>query len=335
MLRSLLSLALCFILCASCEHKAKTPSSVIFDGMMDLNDLYTLYLLSRSPQANLIGVTVCSSDANYLDQAGTRAKSILSLAKKPTIPVANLPSSTFCSSSILPENWAHPVENFADFNLEPSASAPLNISGSELMYNLLTTSTSKVTLFCCGSLNNVANVISSHPSLSSKIEKIVFLAGSLHSTEAITLPSNPHWEQASSYNVYLDPCAAQIVLASGIPITLIPLSVVTFTENNQLIFNQYAPTADNPGASFVLNALKSHFNSNYILGFCTFWDAIGMMSIIEPKALSIKKAFVNILTEGLHDFGHIIETPEGYPVDLCISVDSDFFYKTLFNMINK
>lgn len=341
MLRSLLSLVLCLSLLSSCDHKPKAPPSVIFDGIMDINDLYTLYLLSRSTKTNLIGATVSASDSHYLDQAGYRTKSILYLAQKPTIPVASLPNTTFCGASTLPADWTIPADNFSDFNLPQSPIPPLSMTGSELMHNLLTTSKTKVTFFCCGSLSNIANLISTYPSSLAKIERIIFLAGSLHSKESITLPSNPHWQQASSYNIYIDPCAAKIVLASGIPITLIPLSVVTLTDNNQKIFDKYATIPQNPGATFVLNAIKSHFNPNSILGFCTFWDAIGMMSLIEPRILSLEKTFINILTEGLQNFGHIIEVPtnssftEGYPVDLCTSIDPDLFYQTLFNMINE
>ena len=340
MLRSLLCLMLCLSLFSSCERKTKTPHSVIFDGFMDVNDLYTLYLLSRSPKVNLIGVTVSGSNDYYFNQAGNHVKSVLDLAQKSTIPVSSLPSTTFCSASTLPANWSKPVDNFADFNLPQSPVSPLNITGSELMYNLLTESKDKVTVFCCGTLNNLANLISTYPSLLSKIERIIILSGDLHTTEEITLPSNPHFEQASSYNIYIDPCAARIVLASGIPITLIPLSVVTLVSNNQRIFDKYAHPPQNSGATFVLNALKSHFNSNSILSFSTFWDAIGMMILIEPKIVSLKKTSINFLTEG-DDSGHIIEIGKdsvykiGFLVDLCISIDPDLFYKTLFNMVNE
>ena len=194
MLRIALPLILILSLCNSCSLKKEPPSkmALIFDADVDVNDLYTLYLLSRSPQVQLMGVTISGAHNYYFDQAGSHVESVLDLAHKNAIPVSSLPSTTFCSSPLNPA-WINLGDDFSKYHLPVSSNKPLNTTGTELMRHLLEASSEKVSILCCGPLNNVANLITTYPQLLSKIEKIVVLAGSLHTLETLTLPRDPYW----------------------------------------------------------------------------------------------------------------------------------------------
>ena len=74
-----------------------------------------------------------------------------------------------------------------------------------------------VTLCTLGPLTNVAMALVKAPDIAARVREIVMMAGAYFEVGNIT--------PAAEFNVYVDPEAADVVLQSGIPITMIPLDV--------------------------------------------------------------------------------------------------------------
>jgi inosine-uridine nucleoside N-ribohydrolase len=74
-----------------------------------------------------------------------------------------------------------------------------------------------VTLCTLGPLTNVAMALVKAPDIAPRIREIIMMAGAYFEVGNIT--------PAAEFNVYVDPEAADVVLTSGIPITMIPLDV--------------------------------------------------------------------------------------------------------------
>jgi purine nucleosidase len=72
-----------------------------------------------------------------------------------------------------------------------------------------------VTLCTLGPLTNVALAIVREPRVASRIARIVAMGGGFFEGGNVT--------PAAEFNIYVDPHAARIVFAAGIPITLLPL----------------------------------------------------------------------------------------------------------------
>ncbi len=85
---------------------------------------------------------------------------------------------------------------------------PEDIDAVELMRSLLAASEEKVVLLAIAPLTNVARLLMEHPEAGAKIEKIVFMGGSLRT-------GNP--TPVSTFNVLADPEAARYVMKSGVP----------------------------------------------------------------------------------------------------------------------
>ena len=74
-----------------------------------------------------------------------------------------------------------------------------------------------VTLCTLGPLTNVAMALVKAPEIASRIEEVVAMGGAYFEVGNIT--------PAAEFNIYVDPEAADVVLASGIPVTMLPLDV--------------------------------------------------------------------------------------------------------------
>ncbi len=94
-----------------------------------------------------------------------------------------------------------------------------NVSGNavDLMYKTLVKCDKKAVIICYGPLTNVANLLNRYYDAKNYINKIYVLGGSLNEIGNLT----PFAEA----NFFIDPHATQIVLNSGIDITIMPIQI--------------------------------------------------------------------------------------------------------------
>src|SRR5262249_25577013 len=86
----------------------------------------------------------------------------------------------------------------------------------QLLVDTLTAADDAVTLVPTGPITNIAILLRDHPELIPKISEIVWMGGSAE---------RGNWMPYSEFNAWADPEALEIVLASGVPFTLVGLHV--------------------------------------------------------------------------------------------------------------
>lgn len=86
-----------------------------------------------------------------------------------------------------------------------------------LVETLLGAAEASVTLCCLGPLTNVAMALVKAPEITRAIAEIVLMGGAYFEVGNIS--------PAAEFNIFVDPEAADVVLRSGVPITMLPLDV--------------------------------------------------------------------------------------------------------------
>ncbi len=171
----------------------------------DIDDALALGLALNSPEIEIQGITTVFGDTQ---QRAQLVKHILSTFGREDIPIAvgvgkplhqRHPPSGVAQATIL-GNKRYDEETFSTF------------SGPELIVQQALEHSGKLTLVCIGPLTNVALALLIEPRIGTAIRSIVMMGGS----SGLPLPE---------WNVRSDVEAADIVLNSGIPITLIGLNV--------------------------------------------------------------------------------------------------------------
>ncbi|MCY3911827.1 MAG: nucleoside hydrolase [Chloroflexi bacterium] len=98
-----------------------------------------------------------------------------------------------------------------------------------------------VTVIALGPLTNVAAAVRRDPAAMRRAGAIVVMGGSLHARGNVT----PHAE----FNFYVDPEAADVVLASGVPVVVTPLDVThQLAVSDETVESRLASLADSRGA---------------------------------------------------------------------------------------
>ena len=185
----------------------KHPVLIDTDIGDDIDDAFALALALRSPEITLCGVTTVFGDTQRRAQL---AAHLLHIFGRDEIPIAaglQTPLQPRHRPSGVPQ--AVIVDDCADCGAAPmlsSASVPELIMQTALAHH------GRLVLLCLGPLTNIATALRLEPRLF--IRRIIMMGG----TSGIPFPE---------WNVRNDATAARIVLAAGIPVTMLSWNVTT------------------------------------------------------------------------------------------------------------
>jgi len=90
----------------------------------------------------------------------------------------------------------------------------------------------RLTIVTLGLLTNIATALQRDPDTLKKVGQIVIMGG------AVTVPGNR--SAAAEFNFFVDPDAAQMVMESGIPLTLVGLDVTRKVRLSRQVVEDYA-----------------------------------------------------------------------------------------------
>ncbi|GIE29884.1 pyrimidine-specific ribonucleoside hydrolase RihA [Actinoplanes italicus] len=178
------------------------------------DDALALLLAVGDPRLDVRGVTTVAGNQT-LDKTTTNALRILGLAGVADVPVAAGHDRPLSGELTVAED-IHGASGLDGPDLDVPVGAVAGIHAVELMRRLIAGTAEPVTLIATGPLTNVASLLRDHPEVRPGIDRIVFMGGSTERGN-----TTPYGE----FNIVTDPEAADIVLRSGLPVTMIGLNV--------------------------------------------------------------------------------------------------------------
>ena len=186
---------------------ADQPQLAILDTDIgdDIDDAFALALALRSPELKILGITTAFGDTELRARLVDR---YLHAVGRSDIPVAaGLPSphSNVFTQAMYAQRW--PESKHAD--------------GVEFLLNQIHAHPGEVTLIAIGPLNNIEAAIKRDPETFRKLKRVVMMGGSVYrgydGRDGEKRPPDAEW------NINRDPAGAQALLASGVPVFMMPL----------------------------------------------------------------------------------------------------------------
>ena len=192
------------------------PQSLIIDTDPGQDDAVAILLALASPEIKLLGITTVAGNVP-LALTQENARKICDLAGRtdmqvfagldrplvrPLVTAEHVHGRTGLDGPVLPDPETPLQEQHAvDYIIDTLRREP---AGS-------------VTLAPIGPLSNIAMAMQRAPDIIPRIRQIILMGGAYFEVGDIT--------PAAEFNIYVDPHAAQIVFASGVPVTMMPLDV--------------------------------------------------------------------------------------------------------------
>jgi inosine-uridine nucleoside N-ribohydrolase len=304
-------------LTGSCQRPAATPQQsaapqlVILDTDIgdDIDDAFALALLLRSPDVKLLGVTTAFGDTQLRARLVDRYLSAVGHSDIPVMAGIRTPANNVFSQAVYANHAAARKHGDAiAFLLREIAAHP-----------------GKITLIAIGPLFNVQAAIQRDPATFRKLKRVVLMGGSIDrgygdaSAGGTFPPPSPEW------NIRCDPAGARALLASGVPVVMLPLDSTQIHLTPEELANVLAhgsPLTDQ------LTLLYHQWTGTTAWKMPTLFDPVAAATAIRPDLCPTQAMHVDV-----DDQGFTRPTPGNPNVQVCLKSDQGTFLNFLFERI--
>ena len=304
------------------------PRPIIIDCDPGQDDAVALFLAMSSPdELDLLGITAVGGNVP-LALTERNARMMCDIAARQDVPVFAGCGVPLVRAPITAE-YIHGETGINGIDVFDPVTQLQDIFAVDFIIEMLFAAVrSKVTLVATGPLTNIAAVLGRSPDIAERIAEIVIMGGAMREGGNRT-PS-------AEFNIMADPHAADLVLNSGIPITMMGLDVthkVLSTEARVARIRALNnPVAD--ATAGMLSFFHRYDTEKYSSNGTPLHDPCTVAYLLRPDLFETKLCNVSVereseLTIGhtAVDFWHVTDKPKN--VNWAYDVDAGGFYDLL------
>jgi pyrimidine-specific ribonucleoside hydrolase len=301
---------------------------IIVDCDPGHDDAIALMLAVADPSIDLLAVTTVAGNVE-LEHTTANALRVLELLDRSDIPVAagrHEPRARPLSTAAV----MHGAGGLAGPLAVPPSTSPSELTALQLIEQTLQDSPSPVTLVVTGPQTNAADVVEQLPHLHDRIDRIVFMGGSV---------GLGNWTPAAEFNIWVDPESADVVVHSGIPITMVGLDVT----HEAWLTDEHADALRDTGVlGRYVAELLDHFVGFHQRTFgwpgAPIHDAVAVAAVIDPTLLQTVPANVAVEVQSPLCVGRTVVdrwqvTDRPVNADVAIGIDRDRFVTLLMERL--
>ncbi|MBI5880282.1 MAG: nucleoside hydrolase [Chloroflexi bacterium] len=298
------------------------PIPIIIDTDPGMDDALAILLALRSPEVELRGLTIVAGNVDAT-QGAINAGKILKAAGRCDIPVAVGTNQPLLRP--LGEGWpGHGADGLGGFGDLPSCDSAFHpLGGVRFLIETILASPQPVTLVPIGPLTNIALALAAEPAIIRNIKELVIMGG------AVFCPGNS--SPTAEFNIWIDPEAARMVFAAGVPIRLVGLDVTMQTILRPVHADRIA-AGGGTGALFgarVARAVMPHAMARFGESRMHLHDPLAVGAVIDPTLVRTQKLFVDVETAGFSAGQTVADGRNVWKrepnVDVCVEVDGERF----------
>ena len=278
-------------------------------------------LLMAMESMDVLGITTVGGNAS-LEHTTRNTLAILEYAGREDIPVAK--GSFRPLQGSYPYAYSFHGPGGISVRLPSPRTTPYPVNAVEFIRDLLMANQELISLIALGPLTNVAKLLKTYPDVSDRLSKIIVMGG------AVGVPGNitPHAE----FNFYSDPVAASFVLSSGVPVTLVDLSVcreATIGRDRLARLHKGGKSARLAG-----RILTNWFKRNPGKESYDLCDPLAMAVALEPDLITVTQGRIEVETNSLERLGRTSLAMGSGTVKVTRDLDSKRFFEHFFNLLN-
>jgi inosine-uridine nucleoside N-ribohydrolase len=260
----------------------------------DIDDAFALALALRSPELQVLQIDSAYGDA---DLRARLLQHFLHAAALPPVAVAE--------GVVTHATNVFTQRTYAEQQAEPSQPYPDAIGTS---LDLIRSSPGEITLIAIAPLSNIGAMIDRDPATFRKLKRVVLMGGSVHRGYNDSKTPEPEW------NIKMDIGSARKLLASGVPIFMMPLDATNLKldeAKRQFVFKEGSPLTGQ------LDLLYKQWGSKTP----TLFDAMAVAYAIDPALCLTTPLHLSVDDRGMTISG------DGAPnAQVCLKSSSDAFF---------
>lgn len=193
------------------------PTSIIIDTDPGQDDAVAILLALASPEDLDVRGIVAVAGNVPLERTALNARQVVRLAGRPEVPVfAGCPRPI--SRELVTAEHVHGPTGLGGLEMTDDLPPLQAQHGVDFIIDtIMGSEPGSITLCILGPCTNLGLALVKAPQIAGRIREVVMMGGAYFEVGNIT--------PASEFNIHVDPEAADIVLRSGIPVTMIPLDL--------------------------------------------------------------------------------------------------------------
>ena len=268
--------------------QAAEKRDLIIDTDPGADDVVALLLALASPEElNVLAITTVAGNVR-LDKTSRNARLAREWAGREEVPVYAGAPKPLVRTPIYAEN-VHGQEGLPGIAVhEPKVGITKGRAVDYLIETLSKAAPHSITLALLGPQTNLALALVQAPEITQGIKEVVVMGGAHFNGGNIT--------PVAEFNVYADPHAAQVVLASGVKLTYVPLDVTHKILTSEQRLKQIAGLNNQAGklVGDILNEYVKADMAHYGLPGGPVHDASVIAYLLKPELFTGKQINVAI-----------------------------------------
>ena len=265
-------------------------TKIIIDTDPGIDDAMAILFAHLIPSIELLGLTTIFGNVST-DQSTENALRLVDMMGL-DIPVAKGADKPMVKELKEFPDFVHGKNGFGDIALEETLRNPIEKTACDYLIDSVLKRPGEITIVAIGPLTNLALAIQKEPLIKKKVKEVVIMGGAI----GINGNVNP----AAEANMLSDPHAADLVLTSDWPVTLIGLDVsqqIIMTEK----YLQEVHHQSSFAGGFILDISKFYLDFHRDSGLDGIYthDPSTLAYLAEPDLFTIEKGGIRVVTEGI------------------------------------
>lgn len=301
---------------------------IFFDNDGGIDDLITLIVLLTLNQYRLTGVSV-TDGVSPIEKSTKAISKIFSLFCRYDLQVAK---SAAKPMNQFPEMWRNSIDlllNHEIIQQQQMIEYQISEQGApEFMASKILKEPQNTTIVATGPATNLQQFITKYPEVLAKIERIIWMAGTIHSNGNVV---ENGVLQKKEWNIYWDAASANQLLQSGIPILLIPIDTVKQATVSEKLLNKLSQL-DSTLGKIISSIFKEMTNqhSNYY-----FWDVLTTAGLLNDQIFTkLTEISVEIIYKG-NQYGKFYEIENGSKISYPNFLDVELFIENFLSSLKQ
>lgn len=279
---------------------------VIFDTDIGIDDAMALLFLHAAPQVELRAIVTGFGNAD-IDNTTRNALYVCERfgINAPVYRGAASPTGPRLGSGY--PDFVHGSNGLGDIQFDSPSRAEEDVAGAQAIVDIVSASPNEISIVSVGRMTNLAQALDLCPELPALVREAVIMGGAFG--------FNGHSGNVSPVaeaNIAGDPMAADRVMTSGLPITVVGLDVTQESVLDEAFFKLLRDEAG-PLGEFVYDISRRYLAFHEeITGKwqCPVHDSSAVACLLSPGLFTMAKGAVRVATTGIA-IGQTIFAPSG------------------------
>jgi inosine-uridine nucleoside N-ribohydrolase len=303
--------------------------TLVVDTDLGVDDLVAIAWLVNAPGVEVSAILISGTGLAECPAAVDDARALLAALGAEGPEIGCGATTPLQGGGPFPAERRAAAAGLHGLGLPPAANAGTpSRTAEEILGELLDEAFDPVTILSMAPMTNLGGVLRD-PDRAVKVATVAASIGALAGPGDVT-PTGATAPGAAEQNAHADPQAAENVLESGAPLTIVPLEVTRSAPLSQALVDGLLAGGETPAASLVAALAAAQ---PQLLGVgATLPDAVVAVSLVDPELLETRERFLRVELQG-DEGGALRETEEGFPAQVAVSIDRPAFESALLEGI--